>query len=51
VQSTIPKSSNRERLVQNLHSVDITLDPADIARISAMDGTEQDVKHPNVFMH
>ena len=51
VQSTIPKSSNRERMVQNLRSVDITLDADDVARIDEMDGTETDVKHPNVFMH
>ena len=51
VHSTIPKSSNPERLVQNLRAVDIVLDEADIERINAMDGTEADVKHPNEFMH
>ena len=51
VQTAIPKSANRERLMLNLRSAEIALNRADIARINAMDGTELDVKHPNEFMH
>jgi 2,5-diketo-D-gluconate reductase A len=47
----IPKSSNRVRLLENLHAADIVLAPADVARISSLDGTEPDIKHPDSFWH
>lgn len=49
--SVIPKSSNPERLVQNLASVDIVLAPEDVALLSAIDVPEPDIKHPNEFGH
>jgi 2,5-diketo-D-gluconate reductase A len=51
VHSTIPKSANPKRLAQNLQAQHIVLDADDVARISEMDGTEQDVKNPSTFMH
>jgi 2,5-diketo-D-gluconate reductase A len=47
----IPKSSNTQRLMQNLRAQDIDLDSSDIATIEALDGTEPDVKDPDAFMH
>jgi diketogulonate reductase-like aldo/keto reductase len=35
--STIPKSSNRERLTENFRSVDFTMDPADIGILNGLD--------------
>ncbi len=35
--STIPKSSNRERLTENFRSVDFTMDPADIVILNGLD--------------
>lgn len=49
--STIPKSSDPVRMLQNLQSEGITLEPGDIARIESLDGTEPDIKHPNEFGH
>ena len=48
---TIPKSSNRQRLLDNLAAQEITLRPEDVAAICALDGTEPDIKHPNEFGH
>lgn len=50
---TIPKSSNRERLIANLAAQDIVLDPAVVAALDAMDGTDPGAAnfHPNVFGH
>lgn len=48
---TIPKSSSRERLVENLAAAQIVLDDADVALLSTLDGTEPDIKHPNSFWH
>lgn len=49
--STIPKSSDPKRMADNLAAAAIVLDPADVARISAIDAPEPDVKHPNSFGH
>ncbi len=48
---TIPKSANRQRLEQNLAAQDIVLAATDLDAISALDGTERDVTHPNSFGH
>ena len=48
---TIPKSSNRERLQDNLDATGIGLEPADVARIGGLDGTEPHVADPNTFGH
>lgn len=49
--STIPKSSDPERMLQNLQSEGIVLESADIALLESLDGTEPDIKHPNEFGH
>jgi diketogulonate reductase-like aldo/keto reductase len=48
---TIPKSSDSQRLRQNLAAQDIVLATADLDAIRVMDGTERDVTHPNTFGH
>lgn len=48
---TIPKSSNRQRLLDNLAAQEIVLSSDDVQRICALDGTEPDIKHPNEFGH
>lgn len=50
---TIPKSSNRERLIANLAAQDIVLDPAVVEALDALDGTDPGAAnfHPNVFGH
>lgn len=49
--STIPKSSNPERLAANLAATEIVLTQDDIARINAIDVPEPDIKHPDEFGH
>lgn len=49
--TTIPKSSHPQRLRDNLAAQEIVLSPDDVERISTLDGTEADVKHPNEFGH
>ena len=49
--STIPKSSDPIRMVENLRAPELTLDDDDIARINAIDAPEPDIKHPNSFGH
>jgi 2,5-diketo-D-gluconate reductase A len=48
---TIPKSSDPQRLRDNLAAEQIELSAADVARISALDGTETDITHPDQFGH
>jgi 2,5-diketo-D-gluconate reductase A len=49
--SAVPKSSDPARMVQNLEAPDLVLAPEDVARISAIDVSEPDIKHPNSFGH
>ena len=49
--STIPKSSSKERLAENLAAAKITLDAADVELINAVTEPEPDAKHPNEFGH
>jgi len=51
VWTTIPKSSNRQRLLENLNAETVHLDLADVERITALDGTEPDVTDPRSFGH
>ncbi len=44
---TIPKSSNRERQVENLDSLNVTLSDSDIAAIDALDKGEEGRQGPN----
>ncbi len=48
---TIPKSSDPVRLARNLAAAEIVLDPADVAALCTLDGTEPDIKHPSSFWH
>ena len=48
---TIPKSSDAQRLRDNLAAADVVLDPTDVALLAALDGTEPNVADPNVFGH
>lgn len=48
---TIPKSSDPQRLRDNLAAAGVALDPADVALLAALGGTEPDVADPNVFGH
>ncbi len=47
----VPKSSNRERLIENLAAQDLALSAADLDAIAPMDGTETDVADPNIVGH
>ena len=47
--STIPKSSNPGRLVENLAAASIVIEQVDIDALSAIDVPEPDIKHPNSF--
>ena len=49
--STIPKSSDPQRLRSNLAVTGIALAADDVAALCTLDGTEPDVKHPNEFGH
>ncbi|HET7902735.1 MAG TPA: aldo/keto reductase [Candidatus Nanopelagicales bacterium] len=49
--STTPKSSDPVRQAQNLAAAEIDLDPADVAALCALDGTEPDVTSPLTFGH
>lgn len=49
--STIPKSSDPQRMAENLQAPSIVLDAADVERLSTLDGTEPDIKHPSEFGH
>lgn len=49
--STIPKSSSRQRLAENLAAESIVLDAQDIEQINAVTEPEPNPTHPNEFGH
>ena len=49
--STTPKSGDPVRQAQNLAAADLVLEDADVAALSALDGTEPDVTSPHTFGH
>lgn len=49
--STVPRSTNPERLARNLAAADITLSRDDVEQLMTLDGTEPDVLDPSIFGH
>ena len=45
----IPKSSKKERLIENLHSASFTLDPEDVEKITALDQSYRCCPSPKYF--
>lgn len=47
----VPKSSNPQRLAENLRGIELVLDPEDVATLTALDGSEPNPMDPNRFGH